>query len=234
MVISYSTSVITYVLLFGSIVVFGIVGLFLYSAFKREKDFEEKERQAFQKYEDVLSKASNRAASVIDSTTANSGAIINQTKVTNEKLEENLDRTLQEVAKKHVEYLNNATDAFQKDYEKYLVELQKNFHQQAEATLQKAEETINHTIESFSTSLLGKTLGAQEVIDVKIQTLLADAEKETQTYKKMQLEKVDAQITQLIHRTYEEVLKRSIPETLQHELIIESLEKAKKEGLFNI
>ena len=42
--------------------------------------------------------------------------------------------------------------------------------------------------------------------------------------------KIENEVQDLVKKTYQEVLRKSIPDSLQEELVLESLEKAKTEG----
>ena len=48
------------------------------------------------------------------------------------------------------------------------------------------------------------------------------------------MEHIDQEILTLIQKTYQDILGRSVPQNVQRELVMEALEKSKKEGLFNL
>jgi hypothetical protein len=64
------------------------------------------------------------------------------------------------------------------------------------------------------------------------QAYLPTIQKELEEYKNERLKKADKQINSIIQEVAEEVLNKAIPLEDHQKLIIESLEKSRKEGLF--
>lgn len=211
-----------------------IVAMLFYLIIRRDQQKEKEEQQRFHIYQRIISEAYQKAELLLASGTKTSAKLMLNSKTTNEKLIEDLDKTLQLVAEHHIHSLNESVGSFQKEYLAYLGKVKDELHQQAERTTQTAQKTIDQTIEAFSKSLLGKTLGAQEIVDVKVQTMIAEADKEIGEYKKAQLSKIDQEVKRLIQMTYEEILKETIPDEVNDKLILEALDKAKKEGVFTI
>ena len=73
-----------------------------------------------------------------------------------------------------------------------------------------------------------------KLVDKKIAELLTIAENEITEYKTRRMEKIDDEVKELLEKVYRNVLKNSMPENLQHELIIKSLEEAKKDEMFKL
>ncbi len=68
----------------------------------------------------------------------------------------------------------------------------------------------------------------------KTAELLEVAESEIAEYKKAQLEKVEEQVSKQVEKVFRDVLRLSIPPSVHQELIIKSLEDAKREGLLKL
>jgi hypothetical protein len=65
------------------------------------------------------------------------------------------------------------------------------------------------------------------------ETLLPNIEKEIENYKLERFKTMDKAINVIIQKVSEKALNKSIPPEDHNNLIIESLEKAKKEGIFD-
>jgi hypothetical protein len=63
-------------------------------------------------------------------------------------------------------------------------------------------------------------------------SLLPQMEQELDEYKKIRLQQADRTITQVIQEVSQEILNKSISLDDHQRLLIEALEKAKKEGVF--
>jgi F0F1-type ATP synthase membrane subunit b/b' len=228
----FNNAGLTNILLYADLIAcIGILVVFIRLLRKKVQNIQD-HKAATKEYDTILRQAYAKSRQLLESTSTASQEMLNTSKNTNENLTQDVDRIMQKIAQQHIQTVNQSREAFENSYNQYMQTLQQQLFNQSEQALQKAETTVTQTIETFSQSLLGKTLGAQELVDAKVQALVGQAEKDINDYKKRQMEKVDAQIADLVQRTYEEVFKRSIPENLQQELIFESLEKAKKEGMF--
>jgi len=225
---------ITILIITAVLAMLGTIIIFVHNVFKSEREFQNKEEETFTRYRKILNKAHNQARAILYTTSLASSDIISDSKQTNQNITEDLDKVLQTIAQQHIHYMNEATQNFQKEYLAYLADLQAKFKEQQESTLTMTQDTVSKSLEAFSQSLSAKTVGTQELIDKKTTDMLEQVESEITDYKSAKLRKIDAEVGRLVQKTFQEVLRRSIPEPLHEELIVEALEKAKKEEILTL
>jgi hypothetical protein len=224
----------TILLTLAVLAVFAAIAIFVRNVLKTEREFQEKEEETFTKYRKVLDKAHAQARALLYTTSLASSELMTETKQTNETVTEDLDKVLQTIAQKHIHYMNEATQNFQNAYAQYLAELQTKFQEQQQNTLHLTQDTVSKSLQEFSQSLSAKTVGIQESIDKKTTEQLEQVEKDISDYKTMRLKKIDEEVSRLVQKSFQEVLRRSISEPLHEELILEALEKAKKEEVLTL
>lgn len=207
----------------GVLAVLGAIAIFLHAILKKEHDFQEKEQGVFKDYQAIIDKAHVEAQEVLEDTSDAAQRVLRQTRGTNENMASDLDKVLQHIAQKHIELLNAQATTLNQAYEKKVVEL-----------LQTVQDQFIKELDAKTQSLVTKATTSEDLLDQKTKELLANAEKEIAEYKKERMAKVEEQISHIVERTYQDILGRSIPAQVQQDLIIEALEKAKKEGTFEI
>ena len=113
-----------------------------------------------------------------------------------------------------------------------------NLNQQLQITtleaIQTTQKGYTDELTKFSKELLKNGLSTQTIVDKKTAELLSQSEQEISDYKMRRMEKIDQEVKELIDKVYRKVLKTSIPQNLQQELIIKSLEEAKKDEMFKL
>lgn len=222
-----------YLILFSFLLLLGGTAFFIYHTLKQEREFQEREKNTFQHYEKLLKKAHEEARALLDTTAVTSGHILQDTQTTSDHVEEQLDSILQKMAERHIHTLNQQTETFQKNYDERLNKINDVFDTNTQQMIEITQKGLHDALDTFTKSLIGKTAASEELIDKRTQELLAQIETEAAEYKKVRIEKLDQQINQLIEKTYRDVLHRTIPETLQKDIILEALDKAKEEGVFS-
>jgi MFS superfamily sulfate permease-like transporter len=207
------------------------VAAFIHKILKGERDFQEKEAETFTRNDKILKKAHDQARAMMYTTSIAAEEMLSDSKQTNENISEDLDKILQNIAAKHIHDMKTATEAFEKSYTQYLIDMQGKFQEQEQQTMTMTQDTVHKSLEAFSASLSSKTIGIQETIDKRTTEMLDQVELELADYKAGRLRKIDTEISQLIQKTFQEVLQKSIPESIHEELIMDALEKAKKESV---
>ena len=214
---------ISIVAMIGGFSILAGIALFLYHVLARERRIEEQEKKVLLEYQDIIKKAHEQAAELVDKTTDASKKVISQVSGTNEGMNKDLDKILHEMAEKHIQSLNIEASTFKKDYEESILKMQ-----------QALNQDLNKTLQSFSQTLLTKTTSSEQVIDEKTKDLMAAADKEAAEYKKQRMEKIDNEITELVKKISHDVLGVSIPADVHKEMILKALEKSKEEGVFDV
>lgn len=200
---------------------------------KKEKKTVEEE-VTIARYNKILNKAHKHARILLSNASVAAGTLISESKRTNENMEEDLDRVMQSIAQKNIHSIDTTSKNYEKNYEQKLEEIQHQIYENTKTMIQNTQNNYNQVLEQFTAELLKEAANSREQIDKKTKDQLALIDEDIEKYKKRKLEAVDQQVEKLIEKTYKDVLKRSIPEDLDRELIVKSLEDAKKEGMFKL
>jgi hypothetical protein len=227
-------SIMTAISVIGVLSILGAIALFISHILKKEHEFQEKERATFTQYETIIKRAHEDAASLLEKATQTSQTLISQTKTTNERLASDFDKILQQIAQKQIEAMNSEAEILKHGYQNKVNQMQSTIDQNTNTMMQTTEVNLDKQLAVFTQTLMSHATKSEQMISQKTQEMLQKIELELETYKKTKMQNVDHEILQLIQKTYQEILGRSIPPTVQRELILEALEKSKKEGLFTL
>ena len=88
-----------------------------------------------------------------------------------------------------------------------------------------------HT-QTFGQAMNSHAVKSEQIIDQKTNEMFQNIEKELAEYKEKKMGRIDTEVLTLIEKTYKEVLGKTLPPDIHRELILDALEKSKKEGLF--
>lgn len=217
-------------LITASVCILGGIALFVYTILKREQEIQNKQSDTFHRYNKIINNAHNEARAILDTTSVTSVNILADSKATNEHVSENLDHVLQGIAQSHIQHLKQSTDEFTKSHDEKLIKLQEELKNHTEKAIKDSETRLNQSLEKYLEPIVSSATNSHNAIDARTQELISQVEKELKDYKTARMAKIETEVQELVKRTYREVLRKSIPESVQEELILESLEKAKAEG----
>lgn len=196
--------------------------------------YHEKNNEDQEDYKSVIKSAQKHAKTLLYHSSIAASDILIGAKKTNEHMEENLDKILQGIAAKDIHELKSTTSQFDKEYRQTLQDIQKQLQEITTTMMENSKNSYNEKLDEFTKDLLKNGLTTKTELDKKTSELIAKAESEIEEYKKSKLSKVDEEINHLIQTVYRDVLRISIPENVHQELIIKSLEDAKKDGMFKL
>ncbi len=196
-----------------------IIALFVIYYFMKlrakEKELETKETKIDTNYHQIVDDALTKERKILEDATKEAGHIITDAKYVNENSKQTLDHALQKMIADIQTDATGAANEFKKNYATSL-------------------EQIAHT------SLLGFQSVAHELqtdlekqIKTFHETLLPNMEKELEAYKQSRLKQAEQVITHIVQEASQDILNKSISFEDHQKLMLEALEKAKKEGLFN-
>lgn len=183
-------------------------------------------------YKDIMETAQNQAKTLLQQTANAAAQIITGTKKTNEHIEEEMDHILSQIAASDIRSLKETTENFDKDYKKVLLHLESELQKLSLEIVEQTKKQYSEMLDEFIKTLTKTGTTTQNIVDKKTAELISLAEADIAEYKKQQFANIDEKIRKLIQRVYRDVLRVSIPENLQQDLIIKSLEEAKKDELF--
>ncbi|HVZ11500.1 MAG TPA: hypothetical protein VG965_00555 [Patescibacteria group bacterium] len=200
--------------LFADLVLFAFVVYYLLKIRKKEKELEFKENSIDTKYHQVVDDALNRERKIVDDAASEADSIISGAKYINKETSDRVNQTMQSMTDEMRKEAGTTADTFMKSY-------QDSLHQVVQESLTDFQKTTQFLTADFQKQ-------TKEFHD----TVLPGLQKELEDYKKARYQEVDKTIARIVQKVSLEVLNKSISVTDHENLLVESLEKAKKEGLF--
>lgn len=197
---------------------FLIVLFALYYLFRlrsREKNIEKKEHLIDSNYHHVVDEALSKERKILDDATVEADQIITGA---------------QYLTHSSKEEVNHAIAALVSDIQKEGGTIAKSFATEYSTALQKLSST---SLNEFQTIMLALQMDLKKQIQDFHQTLLPAIEKELDEYKKARMVQIDKAVLDIIQKASQEIFNKSISITDHQAAVIQSLEKAKKEGVFD-
>jgi hypothetical protein len=227
-------NIITIISVLGVLSVLGAIALFISHVLKKESEFQEKQRATFGQYEEIIKRAHEEAAQLLEKTVATSQQLLAQTRGTNETLAEDFDRVLQTIAQKQIQAINSEATVLKKAYQDKIMQMESTIDQNTKQMIQGAESNLDTQLATFTKNLMTHASKSEQMLGEKTKEMLTQVQTEVNEYKKQKLATVDHAILELIQKTYQDILGKSIPPEIHQQLILEALEKTKKEGVFDL
>lgn len=236
--------VIQVIQIYADLVIIIFVSFYFLKLWNREKELEKKESKIDTDYHHVVDNALAKERKIIDDATHEAEQIIAGAYYVNKASKDTVDQALQKmIADIQKDAINTAQEVMT-GYQASLREVTghsltefQNITKEEGLDLRKQikafHETLTESVTDFQTVAKGMEGDLQEQIRAFHETLLPAMEKELEEYKQTRMQQTDRTITHLVQKVAQEVLNKSIPLDDHQNLVLESLEKAKKEGAFN-
>jgi hypothetical protein len=198
----------------ADLVVFIFVGYYLFSIRHREKELKEKEAKADTGYHQVVDNALTRERIILDDATAKATQIITGAEYVNKTTKDSVNQALSSIVSEIQNDATSSAKSFIDSYTSSLKQLSNESLTQFQKVTQELKVDLQNQIKDFHN------------------TMLPGLEKELEEYKQSRMKETDQIVTRVIQKVAQEVLNKSIPLSDHEALLTESLEKAKKEGIF--
>jgi F0F1-type ATP synthase membrane subunit b/b' len=189
---------------------------------KREKQLEERERELAKKegkididYHQVVDNALTKERKILEDAVSQSKVIIANTQYVSHDSKTIIDKALTEMV---IDIKKDSSDIGRQFIDNY-----KYFLNKVSAT----------SLTDFQN--IAKQFGVNLDVQIKdfSKNLLPNLEKEIEAYKQERIKGVNKTIERIIQSVSQKALNKSIPVSDHSDLILEALEKAKKEGIFD-
>lgn len=181
----------------------------------RETDLQKKEVKLDSDYHQVVDSTLSKERKIIDDATKQASAILSNTKYVSDASKTTVDQALQRMI-----------SAIQQDTAQSSNEILTKYKNYLQQTSGKSLENLNLVTKEFETDLQ-KQLGEFK------KTLLPQLQKELEVYKTKRFQQADKVIEKVIQEVSQIVFSKSISLEDHKNLILESLERARKEGVFD-
>lgn len=215
-------------------VIFLAAVLLFYAMYKKTKDLEEKEKDVFSDYDAILADARQKAAEIIAHATDEAAKLEYESKTIQIEAGKKEAASFEHIVKEHEEHLAKQAQDLAGMYDKALGSVKETYVQQVGQIAKTLEEKTKKNVEEME-SFLDQTAGAgKESLHKKIEESFAKATIEISEYKRQEIEKTRQEIQAILLQVSQEVLGKVIPLTDHQDLVMQTLEKAEKEHMFDV
>src|SRR5256885_315391 len=199
----------------ADVVIFIFVWHYILELRKKKKELDQKETTADTSYHQIVDTGLTKERKILEDATNEADQIISDAQYITQESKTSVDQALKKMAVTIQGEAADTAQGFTSSYQASLKQLSgqslnefQEVAQQLEADLQKQIKELHNT-------------------------LLPNLEKEVEDYKQARLQHVEQITTRIIQKVSQEVFNKSLSVEDHRNLLIESLEKAKKEGIFS-
>lgn len=179
-----------------------------------------------------LDEAGAKAVKIIDDANSKALDIVNKVTLSTDSASEKFKEDLTSISSAQIKEFEKATSDFANIYSQILQDLKIKNVEVFQKVSKDIETNTVEEIKNFKESMQKLTTLSQKEVKRKIDADYSIAKKEIENYKKEELQKIESGIYVLLEKMSKLVLGKALSLTEHEDLIEKSLEKAKKEGLF--
>jgi hypothetical protein len=182
----------------------------------------------------ILSEAQQKAKSIIEAATIRAKQTITETDYVKAELMKKVENLLNDEAHKDVQLLQNKSYEINDWYKKLLAGVEQQHAKKAEETLNTVENIATEELEDFREILKKETMESEQVVSQKVNSEYQKVHLELEGYKAKKMQEINQAANKIVLEVTEEVLGKAISLDEHQKIIVDALEKAKRDGLFNI
>ena len=199
----------------SNVLLFSFVVYYFFKLNNKEKQLEKKEGKVDADYHHVVNDALAKERQILDDATHEADQIITGANY---------------IKKGSQDAVNHAIELIIADIQKESLATAQQFMQSYTTSLAGLSTQSVHDFQQIVKSL---EVDLHKEVKQFHETLLPKLEKELDEYKQVRIAQTDQLVTRIVQKTSQEVLNKVIPLDDHHTLMVQALEKAKKEGLFS-
>ena len=207
-------TVVQIITILADLVIFVFVCYYLWELHEKEKIIEKQRAETDTNYHHVVDDALAKERKIIEDAAFSSSQIISGTQYVTSSAKKSLDDALQKMEGTLENQVGSTSTDFSKTYSTTLQQLATQSLTDFHSVVKTMEEDLQKQTKDFSA------------------TMLPGLEKELEEYKKLLLQQADRTINHVIQEVSQQILNKALSLEDHQQLLIEALEKAKKEGVF--
>lgn len=224
--------VITIFILASTIVVLTIYFLRMIKKLQSEIQARSKDETS-KKILSLSEETRNKAIRIIDEANSKALDIIQRAHLFSGISNDYFNDELKAVTERKLNVFEKTTEDFIKVYQTVLNELKSKNVEIFQNVSKNIEASTLDEIKKFKSIIEKETIASQNLVKKKIDYEYSLAKKDIEVYKQSELKIVDEKIYEILETISKLVLGKAIQLSQHEDLIIESLAKAKKEGMFD-
>jgi len=158
--------------------------------------------------------------------------ILENSAIFNKDLRREVENSLEHLTNKHMETLDNLSLELEQSYDRAVNEQKDKDIHSLESASETMKSEILEEVKDFKDTLHKETLASQDLVEQKVKEEYEKIRKEIEDYKNLEIKKVDENMYSIVQEAVKKILNKGIDLDTHEQLVIESLEEAKKEGVF--
>lgn len=207
--------IIPLIFTFVAVAILGFVLVYAYSLSKKAAKFSQDETKLYDESNRVMEDALARAKRILQESIDKAKKMLAQTDYFQRELERESRNAFIQTSHRYSELFEKELTSLTQSYKDLLV---------------KVEEL---SLEEVKKSMSDQKITAQSYLQKRVDEEFEKARKEIEEHKQYERSKIEAKIDEIIKNTAKEVIHTSLNTAQHKELIMQSLEKAKADGIFN-
>jgi hypothetical protein len=208
-------SVIQFVTVIADIAILIFVFFYILSLRKKEKLIDKEKADADANFQKTVEDSLSKEKKLLEDAAFASNQIITETKYVTDSSKAALEEALQKMEHSLEDEANLSTKDFSKTYSASLQHIATQSLSEFQSIIHSMEQELQRQTNDFSA------------------TMLPELQKELDSYRQMRLQQADRTINHVIQEVSQEILNKALSIEDHQQLLIEALEKAKKEGIFS-
>lgn len=181
---------------------------------------------------EIIASAQKQANEIVEKAVESTKHILFETEYVKQDITHEMQNSLSRVAEESVKLVQGRSVESEKAFRDVVDEIKAEFEKVAEKRLSSIEQIVESETNDFKQLLIKETIGSQQFIGKKIGSDFQDVQAQIAEYKRGKMVEVDKNINSIIKEVVRETLGASITIPVHEELVLASLENAKKGGLF--
>jgi F0F1-type ATP synthase membrane subunit b/b' len=205
------------------------ISLKLHESEKRNSEFRNK---LTEKPLQLLEKAHEQAQDIINHANEQASLIIASSQTYEKDSNQTLKEKLADLEAQQEVIFAKISEEMRQTYQQLMHQIQSEDINTLTALTKDIQADFQADFKEFRTNIEKETINTERIVREKIDEEYLIMKKDLEEYKKQQYQKVDADIYNILYRVSQMVLNQGIPYDKHKELVLEALETAKQEQVF--
>lgn len=210
-----TADIIPLIFTFVSVAILGFVLVYAYNLSKKAAKFSQDETKVYDESNRVMEDAMLKAKRILQESIDKAKKMLAQTDYFQRELERESRSAFIQTSHRYADMFEKELTSLTQSYKDLLVKVE-------ELSLQEVKKSMND-----------QKITAQSYLQKRIDEEFDKAKKEIDEYKIYERSKIEGKIDEIVNNTAKNVVHSSLNPAQQKELIMQSLEKAKADGIFN-
>ncbi|OGH10606.1 MAG: hypothetical protein A2857_01625 [Candidatus Levybacteria bacterium RIFCSPHIGHO2_01_FULL_36_15] len=229
----FTSSIYIFLTFLGSLFLLIFTLVYLYYLYRKEREFEDKKAQIYQKSQEILEQSYLQAKDIIEEATKKARETLSGSQLLKEDIEKGLADSLKITLDKNIKEIEQISGKYKKSYENLFEGMKDEYLSRTKQNMDNIIKKEGTELDEFTQVVERKTVDTQKNIEAKISEELQKVHLDIEAYKKEQTAKIDQSLSKIILKISSEILPKTLRPEDHEKIILQALDQAKKDGLFN-